>query len=592
MEKPSGSAAAVEQEQPPTSSASVVSIDPEKERYIDSSSNNASTTQVEDINNHDNTTPPSTPPTNPQTPEEGHDKLNKNTLLIVLSLCVCVFLSALDQTIITTAIPVIAGQFQSPSAYTWIGTSYLLASSAFLPSWGKFSDIWGRKPVLLAAAVLFMTGSVLCAASNGITLMLIGRVLQGLGAGGQLGLVNVTISDIVTVRQRGLYLSYVGMTWAIASAIGPVLGGVFTGMAGWGWRFCFIINIPVGFVAILGLYLFLHLQSPTIGLVEGLKRVDWLGTIFIVAGVILFLLGLEFGGVMHPWNSALVVCFLLFGLLFLLCFLIVEWKFATLPIMPLRLFTNRTNAGSYLVGFCHGVVFLSGCYFIPLYFQAVRGDTPLMSGVCVLPYVISLSITSGAAGLVISRTGRYQEMIWASVTIMTLGSGLFITMTRTTGWASLIIFQLIAGTGAGPLFQAPLIAVHATIAPSDVATATSTFAFLRALGTALAVSLGLIVFQNGMAAQRGEGLVRKLGHEAAGRIAGDSASASIEYIKTLEGARKTAAQDAYATGMKRMWWFFMAVSLVSVVGSGFIGMFLLIDVGGLANNGGDRETSS
>jgi hypothetical protein len=311
---------------------------------------------------------------------------------------------------------------------------------------------------------------------------------------------------------------------------------------------------------------------------------------------------------MHPWKSAIVLCFLVFGFAFLVCFIIVEWKFAKLPIMPLRstsppipiahintpnrLFTNRTNASCYLVSFCHGIVFLSGCYFIPLYFQAVRGDTPLMSGIYVLPYVISLSVTSGSAGLVISRTGRYQEIIWAGVSVMALGSGLFVKLTRTSSWAELIIFQLIAGTGAGPLFQAPLIAVHATIAPEDVATATSTFAFLRSLGTALAVSLGLIVFQNGMAKQAGPGLTRKLGAEAAGRISGDSASASIEYIKTLTGARKTGAQDAYAEGMRGMWWFFMAISLVAVACSVFIGMFLSGRRWGGDADDGNRKTSS
>ncbi|KAI5815439.1 major facilitator superfamily domain-containing protein, partial [Pyronema omphalodes] len=511
------------------------------------------------------------PDAEPEQPVERHDKVNKNTLVIVLSLCVCVFLSALDQTIITTAIPVIAGEFHSPSAYTWIGSSYMLASASFLPSWGKFSDIWGRKPVLLAAAVLFMIGSVLCAAANGIVLMLVGRVLQGLGAGGQLGLVNVTISDIVTVRQRGLYLSYVGMTWAAASAVGPVLGGVFTGMAKWGWRFCFIINIPVGFIAILGLVCFLHLESPTISLWDGLKRVDWLGTSCIVTGVILFLLALEFGGISHPWNSPIILCFLIFGIALLIFFVFVEYRIAALPVMPLRLFNNRTNVSSYLVGFCHGFVFIAGCYFLPLYFQAARGDTPLMSGVYVLPYVISLSLMSGVTGFLISKTGQYQYLVWGGAVVQAIGVGLIVMLKRKSSWAEVIIFQLIMGTGSGPLFQAPLIAIHSTINPKDVATATSTFAFLRTLGTALAISLGLTLFQNGMSKQAGPELQALVGEEAMQRITGTSASASVEWIKKLPDLKRFAAQDAYAKGMTGMWWFFLGIALVAVLCSAGIG---------------------
>lgn len=231
-----------------------------------------------------------------------------------------------------------------------------------------------------------------------------------------------------------------------------------------------------------------------------------------------------------------------------------------------RLFNHRTNACCYLMCFCHGFVFISGCYFLPLYFQAVRGTTPLLSGVYVLPYLLSLCLCSGGTGVTISRTGRYQEIIWASVCVMALGSGLFVLFDRTTGWAKLIVFQLIAGTGSGPLFQSPLIAIHSTIEPQDVATATATFSFLRTLGTSLAVSLGLIVFQNGMAQQADDpALLRRIGAEATRRITGGSASASIGYIKTLGPAQRRAAQSAYAQGMRGMWWFFMAVAVVAVV---------------------------
>ncbi|KAI5798831.1 major facilitator superfamily domain-containing protein [Geopyxis carbonaria] len=509
--------------------------------------------------------------TKPIQPQSQPEELSKNRKsLIVAGLCICVFLAALDQTIIITAIPVIAGEFNSPSAYNWIGSSYLLASAAFLPSWGKFSDIWGRKPVLLAAAVLFMIGSILCAAAKDIGLILTGRVIQGLGAGGQLGLVNVIISDIFSMRERGIYLSYVGMTWAAASAIGPVLGGVFTGMAKWGWRFCFIINVPIGLVAIAALVIFLHLQSPKLTLVQGLKRVDWLGTLLIVAGTVLFLLGLEFGGVMRPWNSPMVLCLLVFGVVLILVFILVEWKVAKIPIMPLRLFKNRTNICCCLVGFCHGFVFIAGCYFLPFYFQAVRGDTPLLSGVYVLPYVFVLSTMSGITGLIIARTGRYQELIWGGCIVQALGFGLFIDLTRTSSWAKLTLYQVVAGLGSGPLFQAPLIALQATIDSGDVGTATSTFAFLRSLGTALAISIGLVVFQNRMAHQA-DLLRQKLPLKVAQMLTGGSASASIESIRTLDRQYQVVVRDAFGEGTRTMWYFFLAIAVCCIIFSVGIG---------------------
>jgi len=358
------------------------------------------------------------------------------------------------------------------------------------------------------------------------------------------------------------------MTWAAASAIGPVLGGVFADMGSWGWRFCFIINIPMGFIAILGLSLFLHLRSPTITLSAGLKQVDWLGTFLIVAGVIFFLVGLEFGGLTYPWGSPLVVCLIVFGVLLAALFLLVEHKFAEHPIMPLRLFTHRTTVSCYAIGFFHGFVFIAGCYFLPLYFQAVRGATPLLSGVYVLPYVVILSIVSGLAGLLISRTGRYQQVIWAGTAIQALGFGLLVRLTRTSNWGELAIYQILAGVGSGPLFQAPLIAVYAAINPKDMATATTTFAFLRTLGTALAISLGLIVFGNTMAKTTTSG---GLSPEVAARIGGESASASIEYIKELSGQQRVAAQDAYAAGMRAMWWFFLAIALCAVAASAGVG---------------------
>ncbi|PWW78843.1 MFS general substrate transporter [Tuber magnatum] len=506
---------------------------------------------------------------------------------------ICVFLAALDQTIMLLGILGLAARMTlSRSLYICVSGVEVLKLT--LRGWGEqvsfdFScfrtigetgltstvscqhgvnsgeplsidfDIWGRKPVLLSAATIFLIGSILCAAAQNLGMLLVGRVLQGLGAGGQLGLVNVTISDLIAVRERGVYLSYVGLTWAFASAIGPVLGGVFTEKVT--WRLCFWINLPIAVLAMGSLICLLHLQSPKITVKEGLKRVDWLGIALVASGTVLFLLGLEFGGVSHPWDSPIVICFILFGILILCSFVYVEWKVATLPIMPIKLFTNRSNACAYFVGFLHGFIFIAGCYFIPLYFQAVRGATALMAGVHVLPYVMALSVVSAISGLIIARTGRYQEVIWAAVTMMTLGAGLIIDLDRTSGWDKIVIYQIIAGVGCGPLFQSPLIAIHANIDHRNVGTATVAFTFLRTLGTALAICIGLVVFQNSMQSQSHDLADTHLSDELLDAISGHSAASSVGFVQTLEPAERVVARDAYAKGLSTMWYFFLAVSV-------------------------------
>ncbi|KAF8477302.1 major facilitator superfamily-domain-containing protein [Kalaharituber pfeilii] len=511
-------------------------------------------------------------PSMPGAEVSGHVLSRKRKTIIVLALCMCLLIAAIDHTIVTTAIPMIAQQFNSGSGYAWMGTAYLLSAAAFLPSWGKFSDIFGRKSVLLVAAFIFLVGSILCAVAQNIAMIIVGRAVQGLGAGGLIGLVNVTISDLIPVRERGIYLAFVELTWAFAYAIGPILGGVFTQYVT--WRLCFWINVPISVLAMSILFLLLHLHTPTISLVDGLKRVDWLGSLFIVAGTVLFLLGMEFGGVSYPWNSPVVISFLIFGILLLGVFVFVEWKFPKLPIIPLKLFTNKTNIASYITTFFHGVVFISGCYFLPLYFQAVRGSSILMSGVSILPYVIILSVVASINGQIISKTGTYQEPIWVGCFLMALGSGLLTDLNRTSNWGKIIIYQVIAGAGCGPLFQGPLIAIHSVIDQRDVGPATTAFWFLRSLATALGVSLGLVVFQKVMQDQSSSLAAMtnpRLSPEALSIVSGHSASASIPLIAKLPHEEAIIVRDAYAKGLQAMWWFFFASAVASGLSSLAIG---------------------
>lgn len=478
------------------------------------------------------------------------------------------FLAALDITIITTALPTIAQHFHaSASGYTWVGSSYLLANAASVPLWGKLSDIWGRKPIIILANVVFMAGSLIAALSNSIGLLIGGRVVQGIGGGGLIILVNICIADLFSMRERPKYYGIMGMVWAIASGVGPVIGGAFT--EGVSWRWCFYINLPLDGLSLVLLALFLKLDTPKTPFWAGVKAIDWIGVITIIGGVVMFLMGMESGGVTHPWDSAYTLCLVIFGVITIVFFFLNEWKLARYPIIPLRLFKDPSNLASLGVCFIHGFVFIASSYYLPFYFQTVIGATPLLSGVYLFALVLSLSFVSAAVGIFIKKTGRYREPIWFGLFMMTLGYGLFIDLPSHTDWAKIIIYQIIAGIGVGPNFQSPLIALQSHVKGHDIAVATATFGFIRNLSTSLSVVLGGVVFTNELANKQAS-LARALGPQLAEEIASSSFGASTEMIHSLHGPAREAANQAYTSSLRTMWIFYTAFSAFGI----FISLFI------------------
>lgn len=322
------------------------------------------------------------------------------------------------------------------------------------------------------------------------------------------------------------------------------------------------------------LFIFLKLHTPRTPFLAGIKSIDWVGVITIVGGVVMFLLGLESGGVTHPWSSAYTLGLIIGGIVTIILFFLNEWKYAKYPIMPLHLFSNRSACAAYACVFLHGFVFISGSYYLPLYFQTVLSATPLLSGIYLFPFALSLSFQSAFVGIYIKKTGRYREPIWFGFTFMTLGFGLFIDLDPTANWAKIIIYQIIAGIGVGPNFQSPLIALQSTIKPQDIATATSTFGFIRQLSTSISVVLGGVVFSN-VLSTKGAYLASVLPDEVVQRLTASSSGSNTEYLKSLPSDQKAIVNIAYTDSLQKMWIFYTAMSGLAILVSLLIGKKVL-----------------
>ncbi|CAG8983048.1 hypothetical protein HYALB_00006076 [Hymenoscyphus albidus] len=497
--------------------------------------------------------------TNPSdnVPETERTKLQ--TAIIMASLCSSVFLAALDQTIVSTALPTISQRFQSGAAYTWVGSAYVLATASTTPSWGKVSDIWGRKPIILLAVSIFFIGSLLCAISVNIAMLIAARAIQGVGGGGILLLVNIVIGDLFSLRSRGQYYGMVGMIWAFASAIGPILGGVFTEKVSWRW--CFYLNLPITGAVFVLLVLFLKLDNPKTPLWEGLRAVDWLGSIAITGGTVMLLLGLQFGGVTYPWGSVKVICLIVFGCVLFGLFALGE-RIVRYPLIPHRIF-NKSNVAVFGTCFCHGYIFIAATYFLPLYFQAVLGATPILSGVYFLAFTLSLSFVGGFGGFLIKATGKYLLLIRGSWVLAIVGFGLFTDLDPSANWAKIFIFQIIAGAGVGANFQAPLIPLQSHVARGDIAAATATFAFIRNLSVSISIVVGGVVFQN-------QALKRSSSVPSVSQGQGLNAFAIIDIIQRLEPAQQRLLREIFTDSLRTMWIMYACFAGLGLIFSLFI----------------------
>lgn len=478
-------------------------------------------------------------------------------------------MAALDQTIIATSIPTISAALHSASGYIWIGGAYLLANAATGLICAKCSDIWGRKPALLVVVAVFAAASIMAAMSMNMPMLIAARALQGTAGGALMQLVTITISDLFSVRKRAFYMGLLGMMWAVAGSTGPLIGGAFTQLVSWRW--CFWINLPVCGLAFVLLLFFLDVHNPRTKLAEGVMAIDWFGTLSILAVTLLLLLGLDFGGAIFPWNSPKVICLIVFGALMIGFFLFSEKRLAKYPLMPLSMFKNWSNNAIFLVAFAHSIVSIGAEYYLPLYFQSVKQASPLRSGLLIVPMMVTEAAVDILSGVLIHRTGRYREIIWVGVTLMTLGNGLYINFKTTTSIGTIIGFEIIAGIGTALLFGTPGIAIQSTVSQADTASAIATMGFLRNVAHSLSIVVGGVVFQNSMAARQSSLAATGLSETVLEALSGDQAAANVEIVKTIRDAvQRQAVKEAFSWSLRNMFIMYTSVAAVALLASAFI----------------------
>jgi EmrB/QacA subfamily drug resistance transporter len=420
--------------------------------------------------------------------DSSKELTHRQVLIVFSGLMLGVLLAALDQTIVATALPKIVFHLHGFAQLSWVVSAYLLASTVTTPLYGKFSDLFGRKGVFQFAIVVFLIGSALSGLAQNMDQLIAFRAVQGLGAGGLIALAMAIIGDIVSPRERGRYQGLFGAVFAFASVAGPLVGGII--VEHFSWRWVFYINIPIGIVALVVTSSVLRLPFR-----RQEHRIDYLGSFLLVAGVSALLLVTVWGGSQYEWSSSVIIGLAGSGIALLVGF--AWWEtVAAEPLLPPRLFRNDIFSVSSAMSFLMAMAMFGAIVYLPFYFQVVRGATPIVSGLMLLPLMAGILTMSITTGRLVSRTGRYRIYPLIGTIVMTVGMATMTLLGATTPYAVLSIFMVLLGAGMGMVMQNVVLATQNAVEVEVLGTATSGLMFFRSLGAVFGTAMFGAIFVN------------------------------------------------------------------------------------------------
>lgn len=472
------------------------------------------------------------------------------------------FVAILSSTIVSNALPEIIGDLGGgQSAYTWVVTATLLAMTATTPLWGKLADLYDKKALVQIALVVYVLGSAAAGLSQNPGMLIACRVVQGVGVGGLSALAQIVMAAMISPRERGRYSGYLGATFAVATVGGPLLGGVITDTSWLGWRWCFYVGVPFAVIALIVLQKTLHLP-----VVKRDVKVDWAGAFFISAAVSLLLVWVTFAGDKYDWLSWQTYTMVAGSIALGLVFVLVESRAAE-PIIPLRLFRNRTITLSSAASLFVGVAMFSGTVFFAQYFQLARDESPTMSGVLTIPMIGGLFVSSTVSGQLITRTGKWKAWLVGGGVLVTAGLGLLGTIRYDTPYWKTAVFMALLGLGIGMMMQNLVLSTQNQVAPGDLGAASSTVTFFRSLGGAIGVSaLGAVMAHRiGDYARDG---IADLGPDYA--FAASDSGGSIPDMDELPLPLRTVMESAYGHGIADVFLIAAALALVAFLITLFI----------------------
>jgi EmrB/QacA subfamily drug resistance transporter len=498
---------------------------------------------------------PAVSPAAPPRAELESGMTHREVLEALSGLLLGMFVTILSSTVVSTALPRIIGDLGgSQSSYTWVVTSTLLALTVSTPIWGKLADLFDRKLLVQTGLGIYVLGSMLAGLATSTGWLIGARVIQGLGVGGLMALVQIILSDLVSPRERGRYSGYLGAVFGVGTVVGPLLGGVITDSLGWRW--CFYVGVPFAVAAFIVLQRTLHLPRH-----RREASIDYLGALLISGGVSSLLIWVSLAGQQYDWLSAQTAVLVTLGVVLCALAVLVERRVRE-PLVPLRLFADRTVVLAVVASVAVGIAMFGTTVFLSQYMQIARGKSPTEAGLLSIPMVVGLFTTSTLIGRVITRTGRYKRWMLLGTLLLTAGLALMGTMDETTSLVEIAAFMLVVGAGVGMVMQNLVLVVQNAVRREDLGAGSSLVAFFRSLGGAIGVSvLGALLatharnaIADGLAAQGID--PSRLGHGGA---------SAVPHVASLPAPVAHVVEHAFGTGIAETFLAAAPLGLVAFV---------------------------